>query len=67
MKVRTTFPQIWFGSANRVELGTGWRSGSYRMANKNQEVLDFSNFYSIKIVFLSYFVFLFILHEIRLE
>ena len=29
MKVRTTFPHIWFGSANHVGSGTGRRSGSY--------------------------------------
>ena len=29
MKVRTAFPQIWFGSANLVGSGTGWRSRSY--------------------------------------
>ena len=32
MKVRTAFPQIWFGSANRVGSGTGRRLGSYTLS-----------------------------------
>ena len=44
MKVRTAFPQIWFGSANRVESGTRRRWGSYKFS-MTRSTSDHSIFY----------------------